>query len=318
MKFTRLSDTLLPSSYPLCFVVLFVLRSNVILFTLAGGDECRHIEFADAVSDSRLSTDHVIRVYHVQNESSCRVKCFLEPDCVAYNYGKDYEGNLQCELCNKSHLQVTANHVMVAPGFIFRPVRENPCITNPCPHSLTCQVGFRDQGYRCVSHACNKSLGMESGKILDKQITASSEWDANHTAHQGRLNFQEVVEGVVAKKSGSWSALIRDQNQWLQVDLLRQESVVTSVATQGRNKNSLWGEHNQWVQSYKLQYSNNGVDFEYYKDERQNSAKVFAGNNDRDSIVRHYLNPPIRARYIRFQPIAWNGHISMRVGLNGC
>ena len=33
-------------------------------------------------------------------------------------------GNLQCELCNKSHLQVTANHVMVAPGFIFRPVAE--------------------------------------------------------------------------------------------------------------------------------------------------------------------------------------------------
>ena len=46
--------------------------------------------------------------------------------------------------------------------------------------------------------------------------------------------------------------------------------------------------------------------------------QVFVGNNDRDSIVRHYLNPPIRARYIRFQPIAWNQHISMRVGLNGC
>ncbi|XP_074626539.1 EGF-like repeat and discoidin I-like domain-containing protein 3 [Acropora palmata] len=161
-------------------------------------------------------------------------------------------------------------------------------------------------------------MGMESGKILDKQITASSITNALHAAHQGRLNFQEVVERGGAKKSGSWSALKKDQNQWLQVDLLRQESVVTSVATQGRNRNSLWGKHNQWVKSYKLQYSNNGVDFEYYKDARQNSAKVFAGNNDRDSIVRHYLNPPIRARYIRFQPIAWNVHISMRVGLNGC
>ena len=87
-------------------------------------DECRQIEFGDALSNSRLGTDHVIRVYHVQNEASCRVKCFLEPDCVAYNYGKDYEGNLQCELCNKSHLQVPSNHVMVTPGFIFRPVAE--------------------------------------------------------------------------------------------------------------------------------------------------------------------------------------------------
>ena len=42
-------------------------------------DECRQIEFGDALSNSRLSTDHVIRVYHVQNEPSCRVKCFLEP-----------------------------------------------------------------------------------------------------------------------------------------------------------------------------------------------------------------------------------------------
>ena len=115
---------------------------------------------------------------------------------------------------------------------------------------------------------------MESGKILNKQITASSEWDAHHAAHQGRLNFQEVGEGGVPKKSGSWSARKNDKNQWLQVDLLREESVVTSVETQGRNEHPRWGAHNQWVESYKLRYSNNGVDFAYNKDARQNSAKV--------------------------------------------
>ncbi|XP_015768212.1 PREDICTED: lactadherin-like isoform X3 [Acropora digitifera] len=319
MKQTWSNDKLLRSSRPFSFAFLFVLCAKLILLSLVEGDECRQIEFGDAMSNSRLSKEHVIRVYHVQNEPSCRVKCFLEPDCVAYNYGKNNEGNLQCELCNKSHLQVPSNDVMLTPGFIFRSVAKNPCITNPCPYNLTCQMGFRDQGYRCVSgHGCNRSMGMESGKILNKQITASSKWNAHHAAHQGRLNFQKVVEEGVAGKSGSWSALKNDKNQWLQVDLLREESVVTSVATQGRNRHPPLGRRNQWVKSYKLQYSNNGVDFEYYKDARQNSAKVFAGNNDRDSIVRHYLNPPIRARYIRFQPIAWNRHISMRVGLNGC
>ena len=117
-------------------------------------------------------------------------------------------------------------------------------------------------------------MGMESGKILNKQITASSEWNAHHAAHQGRLNFQEVVEEGVAGKSGSWSALKNDKNQWLQVELLREESVVTSVATQGRNSHPLWSRHEQWVKSYKLQYSNNGVNFKYYKDARQNTAKV--------------------------------------------
>ena len=114
---------------------------------------------------------------------------------------------------------------------------------------------------------------MESGKILHQQITASSQWNALFAAHQGRLNFQEDIEGAVLKKSGSWSAFIKDQNQWLQVDLLHQE-IITSVATQGRNKHPLWKTHKQWVKSYKLQYSNNGIDFEYYKDARQNSAKV--------------------------------------------
>ena len=91
-------------------------------------DECRHIEFADALSNSRLSTDYVIRVYHVQNEPNCRVKCFLEPDCVAYNYEKNDEGNLQCERCNKSHLQVPSNDVMLTPGFIFRSVAKVLCM----------------------------------------------------------------------------------------------------------------------------------------------------------------------------------------------
>ena len=45
---------------------------------------------------------------------------------------------------------------------------------------------------------------------------------------------------------------------------------------------------------------------------------MFAGNTNRDSIVRNNLNPPIISRYIRFLPIAWHGHISMRVELYGC
>ena len=113
-------------------------------------------------------------------------------------------------------------------------------------------------------------MGMESGEILDEQITASSIWSAGHAAHQGRLNFQEVFQTGV---SGSWSSGESDENQWLQVDLLREESVVSGVATQGRNTHPNWNAI-QWVKSYKLQYSNNGVNFKCYKEERQKSAKV--------------------------------------------
>ena len=44
----------------------------------------------------------------------------------------------------------------------------------------------------------------------------------------------------------------------------------------------------------------------------------FGGNHDRDTVIYRDLNPLIKARYIRFRPIDWHGHISMRVELYGC
>lgn len=46
--------------------------------------------------------------------------------------------------------------------------------------------------------------------------------------------------------------------------------------------------------------------------------QVFTGNTDRDTVVSRDLYPPIRVRYIRFRPVSWEGHISMRVELYGC
>ena len=42
------------------------------------------------------------------------------------------------------------------------------------------------------------------------------------------------------------------------------------------------------------------------------------GNTDRDTAVYHELKPPITARYIRLQPVAWHRHISMRIEFSGC
>ena len=47
-------------------------------------------------------------------------------------------------------------------------------------------------------------------------------------------------------------------------------------------------------------------------------SQEFVGNLDEDTVVYHNLNPPIRARYIRFRPVVWNNGVSMRVELYGC
>ena len=46
--------------------------------------------------------------------------------------------------------------------------------------------------------------------------------------------------------------------------------------------------------------------------------QAFSGNTDQSTVVLHELNPPIRARYVRFRPETWFGRISMRVELYGC
>ena len=102
---------------------------------------------------------------------------------------------------------------------------------------------------------------MESYVISDGQISASSQWDNNHAAIQGRLNFK-----AGSGKRGGWSSLHNDVNQWLQIDLGDPNTDVTGLATQGRNALS------QWVTKYKMQYSVDGTNFQYYVE--QGAEKV--------------------------------------------
>jgi len=94
---------------------------------------------------------------------------------------------------------------------------------------------------------------MENRFIKDAQITASSEHSSPLAAIQARLNFK-----AGGGKNGAWSARSNDANQWIQVDLGGLTNI-TGIATQGRNIVT------QWVTKYQLQYSDDGVNFHYYK-----------------------------------------------------
>ena len=119
---------------------------------------------------------------------------------------------------------------------------------------------------------------MENGLIPDAQISASSQWDANHAAHQGRLRFK-----ARPWKPGSWTPRKDDPHPWLQIDLGSQYIKVKRVATQGRNSNNRWYE---WVTRYKMQYSNDEVNFQYYKERGQTTAKVLKWTQSTD-ILSH-------------------------------
>ena len=103
---------------------------------------------------------------------------------------------------------------------------------------------------------------MDSGAITDAQISASSQWSNNYAASRARLHMRRI-----GYQGGSWIARKNDLNQWLQIDL-GGYTTLTRVATQGR------GDYDQWVTKYRLQYSDDGVIFQFYKEPHQTAAKV--------------------------------------------
>ena len=98
-----------------------------------------------------------------------------------------------------------------------------------------------------------RALGMQSGRIRNTAVTASSAWNRFHLAWRGRLKRKRRGRYV-----GAWASRVNDRHQWLQVAFGGAKKVV-AVATQGRQ------DANQCVTSYRLSYSMDGDHFVSYK-----------------------------------------------------
>ncbi|XP_059577189.1 probable carboxypeptidase X1 isoform X2 [Alligator mississippiensis] len=155
-------------------------------------------------------------------------------------------------------------------------------------------------------------LGLESLRVLDSQLRASSDKRYGLAAHRGRLNIQSgLYDGDFY--DGGWCAGQKDTSQWLEVDA-RRLTLFTGVITQGLN--SIWTY--DWVTSYKVQFSN---DTHTWKPCRNGTEEVvFAANKDPEMPVLNTLPCPTAARYVRINPQSWfpNGTICLRAEILGC
>ncbi|XP_029133811.2 probable carboxypeptidase X1 isoform X1 [Labrus bergylta] len=158
-------------------------------------------------------------------------------------------------------------------------------------------------------------LGLESLKVKDNQLKASSFKRRGLGPHRGRLNIQSGIEdGDIY--DGAWCAQYRDEKQWLEVDALRLTRF-TGVLLQGRN--SIWS----WdvVYTYKVQFSNDSL---VWKPSMNGTEEaVFEGNQDADTPVLALFNTSTVARYIRINPQTWyengtQGDICLRAEVLGC
>ena len=126
---------------------------------------------------------------------------------------------------------------------------------------------YRDVSYYTKRRNLLKPLECQIG-ISDWQISASSQWDLISNA----INDKPFLVATTGRDQGVWVSAILDANQWLQVDLgIHSNSTITRVATQGRDDIVL----GSWVTKYKLQHSDDGINFQYYRELRQTTAKVY-------------------------------------------
>ncbi|XP_077384075.1 epithelial discoidin domain-containing receptor 1 isoform X3 [Festucalex cinctus] len=155
---------------------------------------------------------------------------------------------------------------------------------------------------------CRYALGMEDGSILDSDITASSAWSDSTEAKHARLSTGEG--------DGAWcpaGAVFPDGSEYLQVDL-RKLHFVALVGTQGRHAD---GHGQEFVRSYRLRYSRDGVKWITWKDRW--GQEVVSGNENTYDVVLKDLGPPIVARMVRFYPLADRVmSVCLRVELYGC
>ncbi|CAB3986165.1 Hypothetical predicted protein [Paramuricea clavata] len=140
------------------------------------------------------------------------------------------------------------------PGKFWTESRSAKCVTHPKtletaakPEDLVTSSTSRQTAETRPCTFGEAPFGMQTGRIQDSQITASSIHDPTLSTTKGRLN-----------SATSWSARQNNLSQWIQVDLGREE-VVTSIGTQGR------GDYPQWVETYSVSYGSNGNTFEPYK-----------------------------------------------------
>ncbi|RMX37864.1 hypothetical protein pdam_00007082, partial [Pocillopora damicornis] len=130
---------------------------------------CRNLKFTSFPKPGYRLENRSVRTIEVFDEDLCRLQCYLEPNCVSYNFHKlrQASGTHKCDLNN-----ATIEHdgkLVENESYIYRGA-ENACASNPCRNNATCQAGFTHRDYQCL---CAFGSGFE-GHDCDKDIDECS------------------------------------------------------------------------------------------------------------------------------------------------
>lgn len=108
-------------------------------------------------------------------------------------------------------------------------------------------------------------LGMHSGLIPDKQITASSWYSPRHLPHYGRMGTNIG--------HGGWCAKENDRNQFLEMDLGK-DHVMKGMVLEGKHQLSLDQLGKAWVTEFYISFTTDREKWNYVTDVKTHQAIV--------------------------------------------
>ncbi|KAN0033699.1 hypothetical protein ACTFIV_000163 [Dictyostelium citrinum] len=133
-------------------------------------------------------------------------------------------------------------------------------------------------------------------------LRTSTNFNAVHTQFNSLLNYKNGAPNTQAGAE-AWCSAINDANQFI-ISGSDTPKTFVAVSIQGR------GDADHWTTSYKVRYSLDGITWTDYR-----NGNALPGNNDRNTIVTHFFDQPIRARSIAICPLTWNNQVALRFEL---
>lgn len=100
----------------------------------------RVIIFKEPASNKTLD-GHLIRTEKVTDEGSCRLECYLEPNCVSVNVGIYDEGNCICELNSATDESPTLSNLSNRKSYTYHGIEV--CVYTRCKNSLNLTYFFK-------------------------------------------------------------------------------------------------------------------------------------------------------------------------------
>ncbi|KAM7301527.1 hemocytin [Ixodes scapularis] len=174
-------------------------------------------------------------------------------------------------------------------------------------NSTPTDIVYNHTAVETTTEKCKRFVYLVNGPM---PLPASSYKASSSASPASDPNHSRLGTTSTRTSLGAWIPRRQGAGEFVEVDLGRVQSLF-GVTTQGRDRTQ------QWVTHYRVLVSADGVHYAYVQG-ADGEVKDFLGNHDASGVVRQLFEPPVRARFVRLEPIAWNELIALRFDVLGC